>query len=207
MPPSSAITRPLRWPLALALLPLLAGAPRARSFVPQEERARAVVASAADDTPSEYELKAVYLLHIIRYSTWPKDTFKNDKAPIVLQVVGKDPFGSVLEKTFEGKKVGGRKIEVHRSRGIPTKIDAHLVFCSGLSKKGRDQLIGLCTRKPVLLIGESKGFAEDGACVNFFLEKRKVRFEINTGAAKQAGIELSPQLLRLAKIVKTRKRG
>ena len=39
--------------------------------------------------------------------------------------------------------------------------------------------------------------------LNFFIEERKMRFEVNVGAAQDQGIRLSSQLLRLAKIVST----
>ena len=55
-------------------------------------------------------------------------------------------------------------------------------------------------------MGEDKGFASDGACVNFYYEKKKVRFEMNTDALTLAKLQVSSELLKLAKIVKTRKK-
>ncbi|MBZ0094323.1 MAG: YfiR family protein [Sulfuricella sp.] len=37
--------------------------------------------------------------------------------------------------------------------------------------------------------------------VNFYLEQNKVRFEINNEAAGRAGLKVSSQLLKLARIV------
>jgi len=53
----------------------------------------------------------------------------------------------------------------------------------------------------VLLVGEESGFAKQGAVVNFFIESNRVRFEINTEAARRAQLKISSKLLSLAKIV------
>jgi len=37
--------------------------------------------------------------------------------------------------------------------------------------------------------------------INFYQEQNKVRFEINPAAARRAGLKISSQLLRLARIV------
>ena len=53
----------------------------------------------------------------------------------------------------------------------------------------------------VLTVGEQEGFAVRGGIVNLTKEKNKVRFEINLDAAKRAGLKMSSQLLKLAKVI------
>jgi hypothetical protein len=53
-----------------------------------------------------------------------------------------------------------------------------------------------------LLVGDSERFANRGGAIGFQIEDKKVHFEINPEAAKRAGLELSSQLLKLARIVK-----
>ena len=55
--------------------------------------------------------------------------------------------------------------------------------------------------QPVLIVGESDGFAALGGSVNFIVEANKIRFEINVDAAKQHQLKISSKLLALAKIV------
>ena len=54
---------------------------------------------------------------------------------------------------------------------------------------------------PVLVVGETPGFALKGAIINFYLDENKVRFEINNTAAKKSRLDIRSQLLRLAKKV------
>jgi hypothetical protein len=153
----------------------------------------------------EYQIKAAFLLNFIRYTTWPEPCFDGPNAPVVLLVVGKDPFGDVLDDTFRGEQANGRRIVVERVRELPAEWKAHVIFCALGAKDERTDLIEHCRRRPVLVVGDTPGLAEDGAEINFFLSDKKTRFEINTDAVAEASLVMSPAVLKLAKIVKSKK--
>jgi hypothetical protein len=154
---------------------------------------------------AEYRVKAAFLYHFLGYTTWPQDCFEGPEAPITVLVVGEDPFGPHLRAALEDKVVGGRGIKVLHSPEVPPQIGAQLVFAGRLSKPEVERLLGLCRGKPVLLFGERPGFADAGAQGNFYLEDGKVRFEVNVEALTASRLELSSQLLKLARIVRTAK--
>jgi hypothetical protein len=54
----------------------------------------------------------------------------------------------------------------------------------------------------VLTVGESDWFIDSGGMIRLFLEGGKVRFEVNAGAAEQAQLKVSSQLLKLARAVR-----
>jgi YfiR/HmsC-like len=60
---------------------------------------------------------------------------------------------------------------------------------------------GGLSARPVLTVGETAHFVQDGGIVGFRLEEKKVRFEINVGAAEKARLKVSAKLLALAKTV------
>ena len=155
---------------------------------------------------SEYPVKAAFVNHFIGYTTWPKRSFEDRTSPIVVLVVGKNPFGKFLEIALRDKVVGGRKIVLRHSRTVPDEIDAHVAFEGDLSNKERKKLLHLCKGRPTLLIGERSGYAALGAQFNFYLEKDNVRFEVNIDAVEESGLEVSSQLLKLARIVRRRER-
>lgn len=195
--PASAGARAARGLLAALLFLLCSALPPS---APAPERVRR--ADAAE--PGEYEVKAYLLGHFFSYTTWPESAFESETAPIRLLVVGKDPFGKLLEITLGRKTVGKRAIVVERVDGLPRKLTVHAVFCGGLAPEQRLALIRLAAGRPVLLVGETPGFAEDGAGVNLFIERTKVRFEVNPEALKGAGLSLSSEMLKLARLVRTR---
>ena len=49
-----------------------------------------------------------------------------------------------------------------------------------------------------------EGFCGSGAQVGFYLAEDKVRFEVNLNRVEDAGLEISSELLKLARIVRTR---
>jgi hypothetical protein len=61
--------------------------------------------------------------------------------------------------------------------------------------------------RAVLTVSEIEGFAQSGGNINFYLEDKKVRFEINPTAARREGLKVSSQLLSLGKIIQTAKEG
>src|SRR5438046_4594994 len=65
---------------------------------------------------SKYETKAGYLLNFAEFIEWPPGSFSHAKSPIILGVVGKDPFGPELDK-LQGKTVNGRTLEIKRFKG------------------------------------------------------------------------------------------
>src|SRR3989442_10767799 len=65
---------------------------------------------------SKYETKAGYLLNFAEFIEWPAGAFPDGKSPIILGVVGKDPFGPDLDK-LQGKTVNGRTLEIKRFKG------------------------------------------------------------------------------------------
>ena len=56
--------------------------------------------------------------------------------------------------------------------------------------------------RPILTVGDSEGFCEAGGVINLVRKERHVQFQINSDAARRAGLKISSQLLKLATIVR-----
>src|SRR5690242_10742668 len=69
-------------------------------------------AFAAQPSPptAEYQLKAVFLFNFAQFVEWPARAFAAPHAPLVIGVLGADPFGSYLDELVAGEKVGERAI-------------------------------------------------------------------------------------------------
>jgi len=157
-------------------------------------------AQPADST--EYEVKAAFLFKFTTYVKWPDRAFEKPVSPIVVAVVGPDPFGRALDDAFKEKAVGSRKVQVARFKTSAELGACHLLFVASQEAPKLSKILEQLATKPVLVVGESDGFATKGGCINFVLEDKKMRFEINPDAAKRAEVEISSQLLKLARIVK-----
>src|SRR5216110_957205 len=79
---------------------------------------------------SEYQLKAVFLFNFAQFVEWPPAAFAGDTSPIVIGVLGEDPFGAYLDETVRGEKVGNRPIQVQRYRRADEITTCHVLFIS-----------------------------------------------------------------------------
>ena len=174
----------------VATLVLAMVAARARADVPLPHR-----------SASEYEVKAGFLLNFARFVEWPPDTFHGPREPFVIAVLGRDPFGRVLDQTMAGKTVDGRRIEVRRLSRVDDVREAQIVFVCPSERENLASILKALDRPGVLIVGDTDGFADHGGHINFIVQAHKVRFEINPGRAEQSRLKVSSQLLKLATLV------
>lgn len=152
----------------------------------------------------EYTIKAAYLYNFGSYVTWPPGTFADDNAPFVIGVFGHDPFGTSLDKIAKTRELGGRTIVVRGFRTVEDYTPCQILFVPRSTDAGlRRQLTQRVAGAPVLLVGETPGFAKQGGIINFYIFNNNVRFEINPDVAKERGLKISAKLLRVATIVRS----
>ena len=150
----------------------------------------------------EYAIKAAYLYNFGNYVEWPVEAFPTNDTPLVIGVLGRDPFGEILNEIARTKKVGGRPIVAKRFASLAAYTPCHILFVpSSTDPEEQAAAIRQAHGSPVLLVGENPGFAEQGGTVDFFIEENKVRFEINADVAKRQQLKISSKLLGLARIV------
>ncbi len=149
----------------------------------------------------EYSVKAAFLLNFARLVQWPGSAFEGLQAPVVVGFLGADAFEAARAAGIEKKRVGDRPLEIRRISGASEALRCHLVFLSDGDRTRPESLLEETRESSVLTVGEMEGFAQKGGIINFYREGKKVRFEINTVAAQQAGLRISSRLLGLAKIV------
>ena len=161
-----------------------------------------VDAQAQDSSASsEYLIKAGFIYNFANLVQWPTNAFTQADSPIVIGILGEDPFGTVLDRVLAGKKVNGRVFLVKRLKTVPDLKECHIVFVSSSEMPHLAETIHLVKGMPILTIGEIPGFAKRGGIINLVLEDNKVHFEVNVEAAKEADLNISSRLLALARIV------
>jgi len=67
----------------------------------------------ARPTP-EYQVKAAFLFNFSQFVSWPPAAFRSASAPIVIAVLGRDPFGADLDAIVNGENVRGHPLIVRR---------------------------------------------------------------------------------------------
>lgn len=150
---------------------------------------------------SEYQIKAVFLFNFAQFVDWPAGAFPGPTTPIVIGVVGEDPFGALLDRTVQGERINNRPIAARRFRRVEEVDLCHVLFISRSETARLDQVLARLQNRPILTVGEVDGFAFRGGMIGFVTENNKVRMRINADSAKAAGLVISSKLLRPATIV------
>ncbi len=143
---------------------------------------------------SEYEIKAAFLFNFVQFVKWPPTS----GGQMTIGILGDDPFGGALERTIQGESVNGRKLAVRRARKAEDLKGCQIVFVSNSEGGNLSAILATLAEANVLTVGEQDGFVKQGGTIGFTSGGGKVRFEINTGAARRASLEISSRLLKLA---------
>jgi len=163
------------------------------------------LAQASDSSDSsEYLIKAGFIFNFAKFVEWPSSAFAQPDSPIVIGVLGTDPFGTIIDKIVQDKKIGTRGFVVKRLKwGTDLKElkECKILFVGASEKAHMDELVQIVRGLPILTVGETPGFAERGGVIRFVLEDNRVRFEVNVVAAQQAELTISSRLLTLARII------
>lgn len=160
-------------------------------------------ASDASD-PSEYLIKAGFIFNFAKFVEWPAPAFAQPDSPIVIGILGTDPFGTTIDQIVRDKKIGARGFVVKRlqwGKDIKELVDCKILFVSASEKAHMDEVLQMVKGLPILTVGETPGFAERGGIIRFTVEDNRVRFEVNVETAQQAGLTISSRLLTLARII------
>ena len=152
---------------------------------------------------SEYQVKAVFLYNFTQFTEWPTGTFPASNAPIVIGIVGEDPFGSTMDHLVRGEVVRGHPLVVRRLQADDDLRSCQVLFISRSEKARLPELLNKIKGSPVLTVGDVEGFAQQGGMVNLLLVNKTVKMEINPAVAEEAGLRISGKVLSLARIVKS----
>ena len=184
------LTVPVRATRVLASLMLMSGL------------AWSAPATVTPATPTrEYQVKAVFLFNFTQFVEWPADAFAQADAPLVIGVLGEDPFGSFLDETVRGEESNGRRLVVERYHRVEEIGNCQVLFVSRSEADRLEQIFAHLNGKRILTVGDVDRFAGRGGVIRFATTAGKLRLRINLDAARSAGLTISSKLLRPAEIV------
>jgi hypothetical protein len=150
----------------------------------------------------EYESKAAWLYKLLENIDWPARGAVSQTNSYVIGVLGQSQFGPALAVLGE-QTVRGRKIIIRQIQSSDECRDCQLVFICASERDRLPQLLETFKRAPILTVGEVGGFVEKGGLVNLVARGNRIRIEVNHSAARRAGLSISSQLLKEARLVES----
>ena len=152
-------------------------------------------------TASEYEIKAAFLYNFARYVEWPSGRLPAPGEAFVVTVLGEDPFGPALDATIRDRTIHDRRLLVRRVARIEDVGDSQILFISRSEADDLPRILRRLEAAPILTVGETAQFAERGGMIRFRRDGERIGFDINVASTERAGLRVSSQLLKLARIV------
>jgi len=163
--------------------------------------------AAAAASTAEYDVKAAYLYNFAKFIEWPAESFPSPDAPFSICVLGRDPFGPVLDDVARGERIHGRPLVVRRLKGWDDAEECQILFVSTSVQEDFNQLLGGHTFRRTLTVGEVPQFLEAGGHIGFFLEGASVRFAVNADSVARTDLQISSKLMRVARVDRTKPGG
>jgi hypothetical protein len=154
------------------------------------------IAVAGQAPPGEYEVKAAFVYNILKFVEWPTSPV-DDADRIHLCVVGEVPESAPFDE-LDGQDVMGKKLTIRHLTTLANVRECHVLFIAS-SEDGRlSGIMNALKGASTLTVGDTEGFTQRGVVINFYMEQKRVRFDINAQAARHAGLKISSKLLKLA---------
>src|ERR1041384_1627264 len=77
-----------------------------------------------------YQLRAVFLFRFTQFVEWPPDAFDDPDSPIIIGILGQNPFGEALKLAVKGETALGRPLQVMQFRDVTEIKKCHVLYIS-----------------------------------------------------------------------------
>jgi hypothetical protein len=159
-----------------------------------------VVSVNAGQTGTELDLKAAFLFNFARFAVWPIESLPVG-GPLTFCVLGDAFVAQSLERIALGKTIDGHALIVTRVKRDGPLRACQILYTGRVDKNRALELLGAVDGAAVLTVSDLESFTHIGGTAELYVEGNRLRFSVNVDAAHKSRVQLSAQLLRLAKLV------
>ncbi len=142
------------------------------------------------------DIETAYIYNFAKFIEWPE----RQSARLRVCVLGEGNLGQKLA-ALNRKSLKKKRIEVSKIEDIVQAGTCDMLVLPDLSPLELKKINALARKHHIVTVSNRDAYARKGVMINFFIEKKRVRFAINHRSVKEAGIRVSSKLLRVAKVV------
>lgn len=149
----------------------------------------------------EYTLKAIWMGKFTYFIDWPADS-TNKLDFFTIATLSPTPLSDRLETIYNEHKIWNKPVRVMHLNTTSIDSNIQILYIPPLeSEEAINNIIESTKNKNILLISDTEGYAELGVHINFFMDDKRVRFEINESAMRKSDFFISYRLLNIADII------
>ena len=147
----------------------------------------------------EYTAKAAFIYNFTKFIDWP-DT--QNSAEFHVAILKECPIKTALIEIAETKRVNDKRIDISVIHSEEYPSNCQILFIPNtISSAEIEAAVKFYSGRQTLIISEQHGMLNRGSGINFLIENHKIKFEINKKIIEKSHINISSQLLKLAKKV------
>lgn len=141
-------------------------------------------------------VRAAYLYNFSKYIQWPDES----RGELRLCVIGNDQPDSALDG-LNGKPVRNARLVVRQNVIMQDIPNCDFIFLPASAGRSVERARQIVSNYPILIVAEGAESIPKGAMVALVPTDSRLIFEIDNTNARQLGLQISSQLLRLARKV------
>lgn len=130
---------------------------------------------------------------------WPASAFDATNSPLVIAILGDNPFGDFLQKSLD-KKVEGREVKLVHFDSMAKLDNCHILYINLAHRKDVEAVLQKLAGRPILTVADMEGFTEQGGVINLTKYRNKPKLYINNAAARRGGLKINSRLLNVAEV-------
>lgn len=150
----------------------------------------------------ETEIRAAFLYNFTKFIEWPPPEGLPIAEPFRICVAGDAAFARLVGTLVAGESTAGRPLAVSVPGTSEAARACQVLFVSQAERELGTRLLAAVSGFPVLTVGDSPRFLDEGGAIQFVLDKRRVRFDISLPAIERAHLRVSSNLLRVARHIR-----
>ena len=164
---------------------------------------------AAEPPNLEYPVKAAFLYNFAKFVQWPAQKFPQPDSPLIIGIVGADPFGTTLDDLVEneivrkGKRIDGRRLVIRRFGPEEDFKQCHLLFISRSLKDSFGQILAALKSESILTVSEIDKFSQRGGMLSLNVVDNTLKSELNLDTVERTGLKISSRLSSVVRVLRS----
>jgi len=146
--------------------------------------------------PSEYDVKAAYLLNFGKFIRQSSGLYPH--TPFDICLLGRDSMGQTIDELSANQFIDNRPVHVRRLADVTQAKGCSIIYFSSSENDRLHEDMVLLPSTDALTVGDAADFLDRGGMIQFLLIDKHVRFTVNLSAVNHAHLVLSSELLRVA---------
>lgn len=147
----------------------------------------------------EHEVRAAFVYNFTKFIEWPAAAVPPTAFHIC--VVGDNRLSQSLLAMVKDETVQGRPIALVAPAAESDVTNCQILYVGqGEAVRGR-RALNAARQLPILTVGDSPRFLDDGGAIRFVIEGDRVKFDVNLPAVERAGLSVASAVLRVARHV------